>query len=100
MLEVWTVVVNGLWILGLAVILATWSYARYAASRDRVTTRVKLRELKYVLVMDVGLLLFIAGMAATEPRPTARILWIAIGILVVAHGALQLVAARRSGRDA
>ncbi len=95
--EVWTVIVNGLWILGLSVLLAAWSHARYAASQMRVTTRVMLRELRYVLAMDVGLLLFVSGMAATESRPAARSLWIAIGGFVVAHGVMQVVAARGTG---
>ena len=94
MSEIWTVITNGLWVLGLAVILATWSYARYAAHEARVKTRVKLHEMKYALLMDVGLLLFVAGMAATESRAAARGLWIAIGSFIVAHGALQIVAAR------
>jgi hypothetical protein len=92
--ELLTVFVNGLWILGLSVLLATWSYARYAASQARVKTRVKLHELKYVLIMDLGLLLFIAGMAATESRPGARGLWIAIAWFVVAHAAMHYLAGR------
>ena len=92
--DLWTVIVNGLWILGLAVLLATWSYARHAAFEARVKTRVKLHELKYAQLMDLGLLLFIAGMAATESRPAARSLWIAIGSFVVAHAALQILIAR------
>jgi hypothetical protein len=94
MSDVLTVLVNGLWVLGLSVLLATWSYARYAASQARVTTRVKMRELKYVLVMDLGLLLFIAGMAATESRPGARGLWVAIGSFVVAHAVMNYLGSR------
>jgi hypothetical protein len=99
MSEIGSVIVNGLWVLGLAVLLATWSYARYAASQARVKTRTKLNEFKYVLVMDLGLLLFIAGMAATESRPAARSLWVAIGSFVVAHAVMKIIAARDSQRQ-
>ncbi len=90
MTEVWIVVKNGLWILGLAVLLATWSYARYAAYEARVKTRDMLNELKYALVMDLGMLLFVAGMAATESRIWALVLWILIGVAIVVHGYLQI----------
>ena len=85
MIDVWDVVRNSLWILGLSVLLATWSWARYAAYQERMKTRDKLGELKYVLALDAGLLLFVAGMAATEGRWWARILWIALGIVVIVH---------------
>ncbi len=72
MAEVWLVVKNGLWILGLSILLAVWSYARYTAYEARVKTRDKLNEPKYALAVDLGLLLFVAGMAATETRWWAR----------------------------
>ena len=75
--EVRTIIFNGAWVLGLSIILAAWSYARYTAYEARVKTRVVLRRLRYVVVMDVGLLLFAGGMAATEgpargPHPVGR----------------------------
>ncbi len=84
-IDVWDVVRNGLWILGLSVLLATWSWARYAAYQAHVRTRHKLNELKYALALDAGLLLFVGGMAATEGRWWARLLWIALGVVVIVH---------------
>ncbi len=85
MIDVWDVVRNGLWIVGLSVLLATWSWARYAAYQSRVKVRAKLNELRYALALDVGLLLFVGGMAATEGRWWARLLWIGLGIVVIVH---------------
>ena len=90
MTEVWLVVKNGLWILGLSILLATWSYARYAAHEARMKTRDKLNEPKYALVIDVGLVLFVAGMAATEARWWARILWILLGVSVIVQRVLRI----------
>ncbi len=90
MTEVWIVVKNGLWILGLAVLLATWSYARYAAYEAKAKTRDKLNELKYALVIDLGMVLFVAGMALTESRGWARVLWIVLGVAILVQGFLQI----------
>ncbi|MGC9522073.1 MAG: hypothetical protein ACP5HG_09350 [Anaerolineae bacterium] len=93
---VWDVVRNGLWILGLAVLLATWSWARYAAYEDHVKTKEKLNEFTYALILDVGLALFIAGMALTEDRWWARLLWVALGLVVIVHAVLQTIESRRA----
>ena len=90
MTEVWIVLKNGLWILGLAILLATWSYARYAAYETRIKTRDKLNELSYALTLDLGMLLFVGGMAATESRIWAMILWSLIGIGILVHSHLQV----------
>jgi len=89
MLDVWGVISNGLWVVGLSILLATWSWARYAAHEARMKTREKLNEPKYVLALDLGLLLFISGMALTEDRWWARVLWIALGIVVIVHAAMN-----------
>ena len=92
--ELRIIALNGLWVLGLSVILAAWSYARYAAYRERITTKIKLRELRYVVALDFGLFLFASGMAATESRVWGRIAWIVLCLVIIAHAALQIVAAR------
>lgn len=92
--EVWIVVKNGLWILGLALLLATWSYARYAAYEAQVKTRDKLNERKYALALDAGLFLFVVGMGVTETRAWAKILWALLGVAIVVHGYLQVKESR------
>jgi hypothetical protein len=88
-IDVWSVVRNGLWVVGLSVLLAAWSWARYAAQKAGVKTRDKLAEPWYALALDFGLSLFLAGMAATEERWWARLMWIAIGVTVIIHGVLS-----------
>ena len=90
MIDVWGVVRNGLWVIGLSVLLASWSWARYAAIQARGKTRDKLDEARYAVALDVGLLLFVAGMAATEGRWWARIMWATLGVVVIIHAVLSL----------
>lgn len=42
MIDVWAVAANGLWVVGLALALAGWSWARWMASRHEFATRVAL----------------------------------------------------------
>lgn len=90
--EVWTIVKNGLWITGLAILLATWSYARYAADKAGVKTRDKLNELRYSLIINLGTLLFVVGMALTETRVWAQILWSVMGVLMIVQAYVQIKA--------
>jgi len=97
-IDIWGVVFNSLWIFGLAILLAIWSFGRYAAHKSGVRTRDKLREPRYAIGIDVGLLLFIAGMVATEERLWGRLLWGALGIAVLVDGIRYLT--RGQSRDA
>ncbi len=96
MIDLWGVFFNFLWILGLAVILATLSYASYEVARatrvgrPKQRLRDKLDELAYALALDAGLVLFCAGLAATENRWWARLLWIGLGSVWVAEGVWRL----------
>jgi hypothetical protein len=105
LIDVWQVASNALWVLGLSVLLATWSFARYEAHMAGVKTREKFAELGYALVLNAGLLLFIAGMAATERRWWARGLWVLLGIGIVVDSVLRVrqeraAAAQSSTQDA
>lgn len=93
------VIFNALWIVGLALVFATWSYARFTAHRDHVKTRTKLNELTYALVLDLGLLLFVGGMAATESRWWGRALWVFIGLIVIVEAALRTHKARSDASE-
>lgn len=96
MIDVWGVFSNSLWILGLAVLLAVWSYASYEAGRSKQKMRHKLNELGYALALDAGMVLFIAGMATTEDREWARGLWIVLGLGVIAEGVWRIVQHRKA----
>ena len=99
MIDLWGVVSNFLWILGLAVLLATWSYAHYEARMSHQKVGEKLDELTYALSLDGGLLLFCAGLAATEHRWWARMIWIGMGIAILVEGGMRIAAHRRAPDD-
>lgn len=83
MIDAWSLVFTAFWILGLAVLLASWSYAYYEAQGSgRKTSRV-LGQAGYRLAVLVGLLLFIAGMLLTDDRWWAKVLWFLLGIAAV-----------------
>ena len=83
MIDVWGVVANSLWVLGLSVLLAALSWSSWAASEEKVRFRAVLRRPGIQRVIDAGLLLFCAGLAATARTWWERILW---GTLAVAWG--------------
>jgi hypothetical protein len=77
----WGVLSNLLWVLGLALLLATWSVAYYDARTQGVPTLRLLEVGGYSLSVTVGLILFCLGMVATEERLWAQVLW---GVLALA----------------
>ncbi len=96
MIDFWGVFSNFLWVMGLAILLATLSYASYAAAVAKTTRmREKLDEFPYALALDVGLVLFCAGLAATEDRWWARLLWIGLGIMWIVDGVSRALAVRK-----
>ncbi|MFN2108162.1 MAG: hypothetical protein ACK2UI_00750 [Anaerolineae bacterium] len=96
MIDVWGVFSNSLWILGLAVLLAVWSYASYEASRRKQKVRHVMHELGYALALNAGMVLFLAGMATTEDRWWARVLWIVIGLGVIAESVWLIIQHRKA----
>jgi hypothetical protein len=90
MVNIWDVFFNALWILGLAVVLAVWSYARYTAHGHGIRIRDKLNMLKYALALNGGLLLFLSGMALTEDRWFAIILWVLVGAGVIVDSVIRI----------
>lgn len=100
MIDVWGVFSNALWILGLAVLLAVWSYAAYEAGRRKCKVRHVTNELGYALALNAGMVLFLAGMATTEDRWWARVLWIVIGLGVIAESVWRIVQHRKAAAPA
>jgi hypothetical protein len=90
-IDVWGVLANVLWVLGLAVLLASWSLAYDRAHRARRKVRAVLATPGYGLAVDLGMLLFVAGMAATEHRAWARVIWIVLGLAIAAQRVVTLV---------
>lgn len=77
---------NGLWLLGLALLLATWSLAYDEGQRSGRRVRAVFRRRRYARASTVGLLLFCAGLAATETRWWARLLWLLLGLAFAVEG--------------
>jgi hypothetical protein len=100
MIDFANVAANALWVLGLALLLAVWSYARYEANRLDVKTREMLGKLKYHLWINGGLLLFIAGMALSEDRWWARGLWILVGIGFLVDSGMRIADSRKEDHEA
>ena len=67
----WTVVSHALWISGLVVLLAAFSWQRWAAGEGRETKRPGL-------ALNLGLILVCAGLAATGRAWWERILWVGV----------------------
>jgi multisubunit Na+/H+ antiporter MnhB subunit len=66
---------NGLWVLGAAVILAAFSFACYEARRRSERLRVRLAAPGFQSWLSVGLVLISLGMALIGPRWWERALW-------------------------
>lgn len=81
LIDVWGVIANSLWILGLAALLATLSWAHWVASTEKTRLRTILRRPPIRRILDLGLVLFCAGLAATSRTWWERALW---GLLAAA----------------
>jgi hypothetical protein len=80
-IDIWGVVTNSLWILGLAVLLAVLSWAHWVASTEEKRLRAVLGRPRIQQGLDLGLFLFCAGLAATGRTWWERTLW---GLLAAA----------------
>ncbi len=81
MIDIWGVIANSLWILGLAVLLAVLSWARWIAHTEQSRLRIVLKQPSIQIALDVGLSLFCMGLAATGRTWWERVLW---GLLAAA----------------
>ena len=98
-IDVLSIFFNFLWIGGLAVLLATWSYAYYAARISKIKVRDKFETLPYALALDAGMLFFITGMLAIEDRWWAQGLWGILGIVISVDGIMRMRAEKQSAQD-
>ena len=78
------IVVNGVWIFGLAVIVATLGYADWFATfhshASRTRMRDVLRQTAFRIALWSGLALFCVGVALSGGRWWERVLW---GVLAI-----------------
>jgi hypothetical protein len=71
---------SALWITGLSVVLAAFSFADYAASQRRLRTRVVLGWPGHLIAINAGLLLFCLGLVGSARAWWEQILWAALAV--------------------
>ncbi|MCS7287075.1 MAG: hypothetical protein RMK30_09115 [Anaerolineae bacterium] len=80
MIDVKAIIGGSLWIVGLAIILATLSWANYEAKTFRIPLRKTLTRSVFRRFMDLGLALFCLGLAMGASRWWERILWFVLSL--------------------
>jgi hypothetical protein len=80
MIDWFSLFANSLWIIALALALATLSYASWRASVDREKLRSILGKGEYSTIFSLAGILFCAGLALTAPSILQTILWTILGI--------------------
>jgi hypothetical protein len=93
MIDWWMVARGALWILGLAIALASFSYAEWWRSLHRRRLREALNTPRFLAPFSAGLALFSVGLALSSSRWWEAALWGAL----MASFALQAGAYWRAG---
>jgi lipopolysaccharide export LptBFGC system permease protein LptF len=94
MIDWYSLAANSLWIFGLALALATFSYASWQASFYHERTRDRLKRPGTLIVFSVAAVLFCAGLAATSDTTLEIALWSVLGVLFI----VQIIALVRQRR--
>ena len=71
---------NALWILGLSIVLAAWSYVSWLAAQRKVRTWRATGWPAFEVPAAAGLMLFAVSLAWGATRTWERLLWIAAGV--------------------
>lgn len=66
MIDWWSVISNSFWILGLAVLLAAFSYSYWVAGQEETTLRQQLEKPVFLRVFAIALVLVGVGLAGTS----------------------------------
>ena len=88
------VLFNGLWILGLAVLLADLSYHYWLAHEEGQRMRAQLGRPAFLSFAWLGLALVAAGLAGTSDRVWELLIWVLFGLFCI----VQLVRQRMKVR--
>ncbi|MBC7226453.1 MAG: hypothetical protein H5T61_04390 [Thermoflexales bacterium] len=83
MIDLGSVAANALWVLGLALILAALSWANWRTHREPIRFREALRQPVSQRALNTGLALFAVGLAMTEHRLWAQVLWGLLAVLAL-----------------
>ena len=98
MIDVWGVLGGALWILGLAIGLATWSYARWWAIRHGVRPRQTVDMPAFVVPFCAGLALFSMGLALGGRRWWETAAWALLALLSTAQATCSWVTRSRTSQ--
>jgi len=93
---------GALWILGLAICLAAYGYARWWAYQNNVRIRRVIGRPLFLIPLFVGLTVFCSGMALSTTRGWEIILWSVLAVLCAAQSVwicLVRQRDRRHGQD-
>lgn len=88
---------NALWILGLSIVLAAWSYVSWLAARRRVRAWRAVDWPVFIVPLSGGLMLFAVSMAWGATRVWERLLWIALALAFLVQMAQSWRETRRGG---
>jgi hypothetical protein len=88
---------NALWILGLSVLLAAWSYVSWLAAQRRTRAWRAIAWPVFAVPASAGLGIFAISMAWGATRAWERVLWIILAAAFLAQMAQAWREARREG---
>lgn len=78
----WGALARGaLWIAGLSIVLAAWSYAYWQAREERIRLRDVLARPAFQLAFNGGLALFTGGLAWGSPMLWERLAGLAVALV-------------------
>ena len=90
MIDWWGLFRNSIWVLGLAVGLAAWSYARWWAHEHHVRLRQVLNMPLFVVPFSAGMALFSLGLALCGRRWWEIAAWSILTVLFISQGVYTL----------
>ena len=89
MIDWFNLAANSLWIVGLAIALATISHASWQAALQHEKLRLRLAQPDYQVFFDLAAVMFCLGMAATSRRAWEIIVWSGLAVLLIAQAAFE-----------
>ncbi len=98
MINWWRIGSAALWIIGLAILLAAYSYHRHDVAQQSAYARHGRGRYKLGFVARLGLLFLSVGLGATSDSWLERGMWGIIALGVVLQFAVACLHVRRNGR--
>jgi hypothetical protein len=95
MIDIWGVLANSLWIVGMTILLATFSWAYWIAQEKGHRLRTVIDRPRIQQVLNGGGFLFCVGLAATAHAWWESILWGLLAAAWVVRVWLTRVSARK-----